>query len=172
MIKFVPRDKILASLHKELINQITYIEDQEDERHESKEILCARNYNCGDSIQEFFAEVIRLDNLYKKKRKSHRGRRGRRLFEEIVYNSPKDAHLTDQERNMIEGMVLDLLGRNTAYRTAWHIDHESGQSDLHILLAARTQTHPPTSSLWSRFDSENHIFVRFDECDQAIVVDP
>jgi hypothetical protein len=168
MIKLIRRSVRKASSQKFLLEQVDYLEDRK--KHEVKYIAHVRNINCaGNSAQDFIREVLRLDRRYQLARQGRSGRPGRRLFEEVVYNSPKGANITDEERETLSEMILDLVGRTSAYRIAWHIDPQTGQSDMHCLIAARTRDNKPVPTLWSRFDKRRHIFVAMDNCDEAIV---
>jgi len=169
MIKLAKRSTKKACSPKELSRHVKYLENTEHKRHLEKIVLCARNYNCpGNSAREFIDEVMRLDARYRKFRTGKPGRPGRRLFEEIIYNSPKGVQLSDQERGDVEKTVLDLIGNGTAFRVGWHIDKKTGRSDMHVLMASRNQAQTPAPTLWSRFQKSNHIFVEFDLCDQLI----
>lgn len=168
MIKLVRRAVRKAASQKFLSRQVAYLEDRKN--HEGKHIDQVRNINCaGNSAQDFIREVLRLDRRYQLARHGTQGRPGRRLFEEIVYSCPKGALMTSEEREKVGDMIVDLVGRNTACRLAWHIDKNSGRSDMHCLLAARTRDAKPVPTLWSRFDKRRHIFVAMDDCDEAIV---
>lgn len=168
MIKRIRHSTRKASSHKHLSKRVDYLEDRDHPNHINKEITCACNYRCGNSSSDFITEVLSLDALYQLARKGRPGRPGRRLFEEIVYSSPKGAGLDDYERKWIERKMIALLARKTACRVAWHIDPTTGRSDMHVLLAARTQTNPPTTTIWSEFKGARHIFVEFDRWDEGI----
>jgi hypothetical protein len=168
MIKLLRHSTRKASLKNHLVHRVNYIEDREHPNHADKEITCACNYRCGNSSSDFINEVMSLDALYQLERKGRSGRPGRRLFEEIVYSSPAGARLEAHERKWIERKMVALVARKTACRVAWHIDHTTGRSDMHMLLAARTQTNPPATTIWSEFKESRHIFVEFDRWDEGI----
>lgn len=168
MIKRIRHSAGKASSQKHLAKRVNYLEDRDHPNHADKEITCACNYGCGNSSSDFITEVLRLDALYQLARKGRPGRPGRRLFEEIVYSSPKGAGLDDYERKWIERKMIALLARKTACRVAWHIDSTTGRSDMHMLLTARTQTDPATTTIWSEFKGARHIFVEFDCWDEGI----
>jgi hypothetical protein len=168
MIKLVKRSARNAASPKFLLRQVDYLEDLE--KHQGKFVDQVRNINCtGNSGQDFIREVLRLDKRYQLARMGKPGRPGRRLFEEVVYSCPKGALMTNAERETVSEMILDLVGRNSAFRIVWHIDTNSGHSDMHCLLAARTRDTQPSPTLWSRFNKSRHIFVAMDDCDETIV---
>lgn len=168
MIKLIRHSTRNSSSKKHLLRRVNYIEDREHPNHAEKEITCACNYRCGNSSSEFIDEVLRLDALYQEARRGRPGRPGHRLFEEIVYSSPMGAGLDEHERKWVERKMVALMARKTACRVAWHIDQKNGRSDLHMLLASRTQTDPPTTTIWSEFKESRHIFVEFDRWDEGI----
>jgi hypothetical protein len=170
MIKLVKRSTRKASSSSQLKQRVEYLVDRTHENHQNKSILPPRNCYCsGNSPEEFIAEVLRLDNRYQKARKGKPGRVGRRLFEEIVYSSPKGARLSNEERSEIEQSILNLIGNSTACRIVWHIDRETSRADMHMLLAARTHSRIPSTTLWGKFRKNRHIFYEFDMCDTLIV---
>jgi hypothetical protein len=71
----------------------------------------------------------------------------------------------------VETMLINLLGRRTACRTAWHVDESTGRADLHVLLAAKTQDYPPRVTLWADFGGSegSHIYAEFDKLDDLII---
>lgn len=168
MIKLVRHSTRLAASLKHLSRRVVYLEDQEHRNHKGKEIVCARNYRCGHASSDFIKEVLRLDASYQHARKGLSGRPGRRLFEEIVYSSPKNVWMDERERSQIESTIVRLVAPNTTCRTAWHLDSVTGRADMHLLLAARTQDDPPSTTLWGRFKGAKHIFVEFERCDLRI----
>jgi len=169
MIKLIRHSTRRASSRNHLAKRVAYLEDRKHRNHKVKEILCARNYRCGNSSNDFIHEVLLINALYQDSHNGRRGRPGHRLFEEIVYSSPKGVWLDESERRIIESAIVRMVALNTACRTAWHMDTVTGRADMHLLLAARTRTTPPASSLWSRFSGSTHIFVEFDLCDEKIV---
>jgi hypothetical protein len=117
-----------------LRKRVNYISAADHDNHKGKIVKPARNHNCpGQSKDDFVTMAERLRYAYEKR---GQGNRTRRLFDEIVYSSDNGAHLTDQERELIETVLIADLCPHAAVRTAWHVDPLTGRSDLHILLSA------------------------------------
>ena len=171
MIKLVKRNPSNASSKAKLAERVAYISDPAHKDHLAKTILPARNYNCPDpSGDSFISEVIRLDAEYRNSREGRRGKRSARLFEEVIYSSPHGANLNDLERESVESMIVNLVGRTTACRTAWHLDNDTGRADLHVFLAAKNRDYPPRVTLWADYGGKEgkHVFAEFDRLDVAI----
>jgi hypothetical protein len=171
MIKLVKRTTLRAASPATLAERIAYISDVTHRDHENKTIHPAKNYNCpNQSAQAFLREVHRVEKNYQNGRRGKRGKRSRRLYEEVIYSSPHGANLTPLERESVETMVVNLIGRRTACRTAWHVDRTTGRADLHVFLAAKTQDYPPTVTLWADFGGVGgrHIYAEFDRLDGLI----
>jgi hypothetical protein len=171
MIKHVKRSTPRAASQAILAERVVYISNPSHPDHSGKTIHPARNHNCSEQSPEgFIAETIRLDDQYRKSREGKRGKRSRRLFEEVVYSSPHAANLTSLERESVEAMIINLIGRTTTCRTAWHVDEATGRADLHVLLGAKNSDYPPKVTLWADFGGKSgrHIFAEFDRIDQRI----
>jgi hypothetical protein len=172
MNSLVPRSTAKASSPVELAERIAYISDPANSSHKGKVIHPARNYNCSNNSPEAFqAAVHQVEEDYQRARQGKRGKRSRRLFEEVIYSSPHGANLTPLERESVETMLINLIGRRTACRTAWHVDGATGRADLHVLLAAKTQDYPPRVTLWADFGGSEgqHIYAEFDKLDDLII---
>ena len=169
MIRRIPHNATKASLKYFLNKRVAYLEDKNHRKHRGKEILCARNYGCGPTASEFIDEVLRLDRFYRDSRLGSRGRHGRRIFEEIVFRPPPGAHLDERERRRIECRIVSFVARETACRTAWHVDHSTGECDFHLLLATRTKSYPPVSTLWSRYNGSKHLSAELGRVDEEII---
>lgn len=171
MNKLVKRSNPKASSPTTLAERIAYISDPAHPDHQGKSIHPARNYNCPDNSPEAFqSAVLAVEAEYHKARQGKRGKRSPRLFEEVIYSSPHGANLTHMERESVENMLINLIGRRTACRTAWHVDEDTGRADLHVLLAAKTQDYPPRVTLWADFGGSEgkHIYAEFDKLDSLI----
>jgi hypothetical protein len=171
MIKLVKRTTLRAASPATLAERIAYISDVTHRDHENKTIHPAKNYNCpNQSAQAFLREVHRVEKNYQNGRRGKRGKRSRRLYEEVIYSSPHGANLTPLERESVETMVVNLIGRRTACRTAWHVDQSTGRADLHVFLAAKTHDYPPRVTLWADFGGSEgrHIYAEFDRLDELI----
>lgn len=172
MIKLVKRTTSRASSPLTLAERIAYISDPTHPDHQRKTIHPARNYNCADqSAEAFKSSVLDIEAEYQRAREGKRGKRSRRIFEEVIYSSPHGANLTHLERESVEIMVINLVGRRTSCRTAWHVDELTGRADLHVLLAAKTQGYPPKVTLWADFGGSEgrHIYAEFDKLDSLII---
>jgi len=169
MIRRIPHNATKASSKYHLNKRVAYLEDKKHRKHRGKEILCARNYGCGPTASEFIDEVLRLDRFYRDSRKGSRGRHGRRIFEEVVFRPPPGARLDESERRRIECTIVRFVARETACRTAWHIDHSTGECDFHLILAARTKSYPPVSTLWSRYKGSKHLSAELGRVDEEII---
>lgn len=171
MIKLVKRTTLRAASPATLARRVVYISDAKHRDHRGKTIHPARNYNCPNQSPETFRKaVLEAEDAYKRARLGKRGKRSPRLFEEIIYSSPHGADLTWLEREQIETMVINLIGRHAACRTAWHVDDKTGRVDFHVLMAAKTQDHPPRVTLWAQFggSERRHIYAEFDRLDELI----
>lgn len=172
MNTLVPRSTAKASSPAELAERIAYISDPTNPSHKGKVIHPARNYNCSDNSPEAFQSAVhQVEDDYQRARQGKRGKRSRRLFEEVIYSSPHGANLTPLERESVESMLINLIGRLTACRTAWHVDESTGRADLHVLLAAKTLDYPPRVTLWADFGGSEgqHIYAEFDKLDDLII---
>lgn len=171
MIKLVKRHTNRACSKLILAERVAYIADASHEDHLNKILGTPRNYNCPDETAEaFIAEVVRLDAGYQKFRAGKRGKRTRRIFEEIVYSSPHFADMTDEELDIAEDMVVKALVPNAAARSNRHKDTKTHRTDFHILLSAKTSDYPPTTTIWGKFGGSGHacIFAAFDMLDDQI----
>ncbi len=171
MIKLVKRATLRAASPATLAERIAYISDVTHRDHENKTIHSAKNYNCpNQSAQAFLREVHRVEKNYQNGRRGKRGKRSRRLYEEVIYSSPHGANLTPLERESVETMVVKLIGRRTACRTASHVHQSTGRADLHVFLAAKTHDYPPRVTLWAEFGGSEgrHIYAEFNRLEELI----
>lgn len=177
MIKVVKRHTLRASSQKILAARVVYIADATHPDHLNKIIGTPKNYNCPDQTEDgFINEVIRLDSEYLKYREGKRGKRTKRLFEEIVYSSPYLADLTDDELDIAEEIVVAALVPDAAARSNRHKSKpgkkkaKKGRTDFHILTSAKTTGYPPTTTIWGKFGGKGKacIFPALDELDAEI----
>lgn len=159
-----------ASRPKTLRDRVEYIENEDAPTHVRKKVLRARNHNCPDpSAEDFIAEVCRLHACYLRWRGRKRGKRSSTLFGELVYSTSYSALLTREERALIEGKMLQVIGKKTACRLGWHHDPDTGRDDLHVLFAAKTNYFPPELTLWAEFGGgKRHIYAALDRLDMEI----
>jgi hypothetical protein len=172
MNTLVARSTAKAASPAELAERIAYISDPTNSSHKGKVIHPARNYNCSNNSSEAFRNAVdQVEEDYQLARQGKRGKRSHRLFEEVIYSSPHGANLTPPERESVESMLINLTGRLTACRTAWHVDESTGRADLHVLLASKTQDYPPRVTLWADFGGSegSHIYAEFDKLDDLII---
>ena len=127
-------DRDIARAISALLERVNYISDPDHDNHQGKEVKPAHNSNCPDQTKEaFIAEAERMHAAYQGR---GQGNRTKRFFDEIIYSSDQGAALTDEERKFIETRLINDLCPDAAVRTAWHVDHKTGRSDLHILFSA------------------------------------
>lgn len=172
MIKLVKRHTDRACSQKILAKRVAYLVDADHKDHKDKILGTPRNYNCPNgSADAFMGEVARIEAEYQKFRVGKRGKRTRRIFEEIVYSSPYFADLTDQELDVAEQMVVTALVSNSAARSNRHKCKKTGRTDFHILCSAKTNDYPPTTTIWGQFGGPGKacIFAEFDKLDDQIV---
>ncbi len=153
MIKPIPRNVRRASSFKVLRRRIAYIEDSKHPDHASVVVHRATNYNCDSQKPEDFENgCLRADKAYREERsKKRHGKSSKRIFEELVYSTPRASHVNDLERKTIETTLVNTFARHSPCRLAWHENERSGRSDLHILVAAKTDGWPPSMTLSSEF---------------------
>ena len=170
-IKLVKRCTRSAASVPRLRERVGYLEDASHSNHLRKSLQPPRNYNClSQAAQDFIGEVIRIDAEYKRSRIGKGRKKSRRLFEEVVYSSAHFAYLTLREREFVEAKIISLICSDTACRTAWHIDDDTGRADLHIFFASKNLEFPPMMTLWCKFGGKGkpHIYAAFDDADDDI----
>ena len=159
-----------------LEKRVDYISDPDHPDHsgeKKKTIYQARNYNVpyGDQSPEAFTTALnRLIEDYFRCRSGKRGKRSRRLFEELIYSSQPGAWLTAEERNEIERRIVARFGAMAVCRTAWHVDEKTGRCDLHVIVSAKNLDYPPALTLWAEFggSGNDHIYAEMDMLDVEI----
>lgn len=122
-----------------LLGLLDFISDPSHDDNSGKQILPARNYRCADQSKEaFMQQAFNFNTQYFRYRKENRlpGASTQRLIDHIIYSCASGTYLTAGEREDIETMIVDMLGRNTAMRTVWHIN-PNGRADLHVILTAK-----------------------------------
>jgi len=170
-IKLVKRCTRSAASVPRLRERVAYLENASHPNHLRKSLQPPRNYNClSQAAQDFIAEVIRIDAEYKRARRVKGIKKSRRLFEEVVYSSAHFANLTPLEREFVEARIISLICSDTACRTAWHIDDDTGRADLHIFFASKNLGFPPSMTLWCKFGGKGkpNIYASFDDADDDI----
>lgn len=159
-----------------LEKRVAYISDPNHPDHsgaKKKTIYPARNYNvpcCDQSPEGFMSELARLIGDYCQCRRGKRGKRSRRLFEEIIYSTEPEAWLNAEGREEIERRIIRRFGAMAVCRTAWHVDEKTGRCDLHVLVSAINLDYPPALTLWSEFGGtdNDHIYSAMDRLDAEI----
>lgn len=170
MIKRVTRDIDEYASISALQGIVRYLSNQKHPNHKSKTVLTARNYNCpGQSANEFIGSILIAEEQYQKFREGKRGKRTKALYQELVYSSQEHSKLDQNERDIIEKLIISKLPPNTPMRTAWHVDKKSGREDMHILLSAKTIGYPPKVSISAHFGGGGrNIYAEFTLLDSDI----
>ncbi len=147
----ISRNKGRAKSQKVLKVRVAYLEDKVHKKHVGKIITAANNLNCdGPGGEDFVSQCIKANEEYQELHLGRPGRPTKTLFIEVTYSSPVGAFLTDAERNIICKKALDKYAQNSACRYAWHINPDTGRSDLHLLLAAKSNDYPPEITIWRK----------------------
>jgi hypothetical protein len=153
MIKPITRKPSNASSAAILRKRIRYIEDKKHPDHAKVSVYKATNYRCSNATGKAFEKACISSNEAYQKSKERRlgGRKTMRLFEEFIYSTPKGANLTEAERESTELMLVNEFSPHSACRVAWHSNAETGRSDLHLLIASKSDDYPPVLTIWNKF---------------------
>lgn len=169
MIKLVPRLTNRACSLIMLAKHLDYLVDGDHPDHKDKILGTPKNYNCADDTAEaLISEVARSEAEYQKHRAGRRGKRTKRIFEEIIYSSPYFADMTDEELDIAEEMVVKALVPDVPARSNRHKCKKKRRTDFHIIFPTKTG-YPPSTTIWGQFGGGKAcIFSAFDILDDQI----
>ncbi len=171
MNKLVRRSGVKAASRACLIKLVEYISDPKHKDHIGKILGIARNRNCdSQSADDFIRTVIRAEHDYRDWRRGKQGKRGTRIFEEIIFSTPEGTWTNEHERQKIADLIIERFCAQAAARENSHCNPETGRDDIHIIFAAKTRDYPPQLTLWSRFGSGgDNLNAEFDRLDVEII---
>jgi hypothetical protein len=171
MIKLVKgRPGKKRSSVRELRRHCFYLSNEKHRDHLGKTIYPSRNHGCkGNGVDSFCEAAIDSLKRYRKNRTGRRGKPSDRLFEEIIYSTPKNAFPSSTQREFIEEKIIDYFAADAAARTSWHFNPDDGRADLHLIVAAKTLT-GSSSTLWQSHGGANgvHLLGAMDDLDNEI----
>lgn len=170
MIKIVKRSAARASSEMILARRLAYLANDAHRNHQNKELSKATDKQGRISSPRLFIERIkRTRDKYIQYREGRRGKRTRRLFEEIVYSSPHHAFLTPKERATAQRLIANSMAPNSPIHAVWHTDKLTGRADLHVIVSTVTSDFPPRTTIWSQFGARKaNIFTSLDALDDHI----
>jgi hypothetical protein len=125
-----------ASIYHLLAHE-QYLNDPTDPDHKGYTMMGGRNYHCpGDTIDDLVAAINLADaNYFRRKTILKHRHRSKQLWGEAIFCLGKDTHITAEEREKIEQEYIRRFFPDAACRAHWHVNDETGSSDLHIIFA-------------------------------------
>jgi hypothetical protein len=149
---------------------IAYLSDGEHEDHKGKIVIHPpKFFHVEETVEAFLKSVVDGNDAYLEYRKGRKGKRTDRLWDEAIYRPPDDTELDEEERAMIELVMLSIKPE-TPTLLQWHKNTERNSWDLHVLTPAKSTNWPPCVHLSAEFGGgKKHIYAALERLDQELV---